>query len=269
MNAHELYKAGQLTEAIEAQIQEVKKHAADQSRRLFLFELLAFAGELDRARRQIDALNYEEPELLAAVQSYRNLLDSEQARRNLWKTGQAPQFLEGIPDHVQLRLEAVRHLREDRPAEASAALQQANETAPAVKGKLNGQPFEELRDCDDLFAHVVEVMAMGKYFWVPLEQIIVLGVSPPRYPRDLLWRPAQLETLNGQSGEVFLPTTYPKTHESEDPQLKLGRLTDWQELDGGSALGVGCRMWLHGDDAVSLMEIKTLELDHPEPPPEG
>jgi len=56
MNATDLFKAGRLQAAIDAQIQEVKAKPADHGRRLFLFELCAFAGDLERARRQIDAL---------------------------------------------------------------------------------------------------------------------------------------------------------------------------------------------------------------------
>ena len=51
MNANELFQAGKLQEAIDTQIAQVKANPADQGKRLFLFELLAFAGELDRARR--------------------------------------------------------------------------------------------------------------------------------------------------------------------------------------------------------------------------
>ena len=84
MNASDLYKAGKLQEAIDAQIKEVKVSPADQAKRLFLFELLAFAGDLDRARRQIEAINYAEVELIAGVLSYKKLVDSEQARRQLF-----------------------------------------------------------------------------------------------------------------------------------------------------------------------------------------
>src|ERR1700730_8479286 len=62
MNAGTLFKSGKLQEAIAAQVQEVKSNPADQAKRLFLFEMLAFAGELDRAQRQIDALQFEEME---------------------------------------------------------------------------------------------------------------------------------------------------------------------------------------------------------------
>ena len=79
MNASELFKAGKLQEAIDAQTQEVKSHPADHGKRLFLFEMLAFAGNLDRARRQIDAVTYGEVELDTAVVGYRKILDAEHA----------------------------------------------------------------------------------------------------------------------------------------------------------------------------------------------
>src|SRR4051794_19670600 len=49
MTAGELFRAGQLTKAIEAQLQEVRSAPADKAKRFFLFELLSFAGDFDRA----------------------------------------------------------------------------------------------------------------------------------------------------------------------------------------------------------------------------
>src|SRR5437879_5628483 len=110
MNASELYKAGKLSEAIDAQIQDVKQHPADHSKRLFLFEMLAFSGDLDRARRQVDAINYGDMSLDMALLAYRQLLDSEQLRRRLFSDGLTPQFLTEPPDHVHVRLEAINRL---------------------------------------------------------------------------------------------------------------------------------------------------------------
>jgi len=76
MNAAELYKSGKLAEAIEAQLLEVKANPLDQARRFFLFELAMFSGDLDRARRQIDALNYTDNDLQRAAMGYRKLIDS-------------------------------------------------------------------------------------------------------------------------------------------------------------------------------------------------
>ncbi len=260
MSATELYKAGKLQEAIDAQIKEVKANAADHSRRLFLFELLAFAGDLEKARRQIDAIQYGELELDAAVLTYRKLLDAEEARRRLFRDGVKPQFLKDPPEHVNLRLEALNRLREKRPAEAAETLNRAAEAAATVQGELNDKPFAALRDCDDLFGPVMEVFGQGSYFWVPLEQVDTLSMNPPRFPRDLLWRPAHLEVKDGPSGDVFLPAVYPGSYENPDNQIKLGRATDWKSEQDGPVLGIGLRTFLVDEDAVGLLEWRQLEI---------
>jgi type VI secretion system protein ImpE len=259
MNAADFYKAGKLQDAIDAQLKEVRANPADHGKRLFLFELLAFAGDLDRARRQIDAVNYGDMERDTQVLAYRKLLDAEQARRRLFSEGLTPQFLAPPPEHVHQRLEAVNRLRDGRPAEAAAALGRAAEATPVVKGQLNGKPFATLRDADDLFAGVLEVMAQGNYYWLPLEQIDSLTMNPPKVPRDLLWAPGRLAVRDGPAGDVFLPALYPGSHEHSDDQVRLGRLTDWKET-GGPVLGVGLHTFLVDEDSFSLLEWRQLEV---------
>jgi type VI secretion system protein ImpE len=261
MNASELYRAGKLQDAVEAQIKEVKANPADQGKRLFLFELLAFAGDLDRAKRQIEAVQYQEPELIASVTGYRRLLDSEQARRQLFADGVVPRFFGEQPEHVQFRLQTVQLLREKRPGEAAQFLAKAHDAAPAVKGELNGKKIDTLRDADDLFGTVLEVMAQGGYYWVPLEQVESVTTNPPRFPRDLLWMPARLELQDGSGGNVFLPVLYPGSHESSDDQIRLGRMTDWKTLENGPTLGVGTHLFLVGEEALSLPEWRQLEVE--------
>jgi len=253
MNAGELYKAGRLGEAIEAQVQEVKASPLDHSKRLFLFELLAFSGDLDRARRQIDVIKYDDNDLERAVAGYRTLLDSEQARRDLFTRGVAPGFFGEPSEHLRLRLEAVNRLRENAPAEAAELLARAAEATPPIRGQLNGKSFEHLCDADDLFGGVLEVMAHGRYFWAGLEQVRLVAMNPPRFPRDLLYIPAHLE-LATEAGEVFLPALYPGSHEHADDQVKLGRMTDWRDLGSGLTQGLGLHTYLIDDDAISLLE---------------
>jgi type VI secretion system protein ImpE len=247
-----------LQDAIAAQIQEVKTNPGDHARRLFLFEMLAFAGDLERARRQVDAINYGKMELDTAVLAYKKLLDSEDKRRRLFRDGVAPQFLTEPPEHVRLRLEAINRLREGRPGEAREILEKAAAATPAVQGQLNGKPFTSLRDCDDLFAGVLEVMNQGNYFWLPLEQVDSVAMNPPKFPRDLLWVPARLTVRGGPSGEAYLPALYPGSHEHADDQVKLGRMTDWKGAEGEPILGVGLRTFLVDDDAVSLLDWRDL-----------
>jgi len=260
MTATELFKAGKLQAATDAQIQEVKAHPADPSRRLFLFELAAFSGDLERARRQITAVQYGEPDRDTAVAMYAKLLDSEEKRRRLFRDGLVPRFFKAPPDHVRLRLEAVNRLRENNHAEAAALLTKANEGADQLEGQLNGKAFKGLRDADDLFGTVLEVLAHGEYFWVPLEQVASVVMNPPKFPRDLLWAPARLLMDEGEQGEVYIPALYPNSHEHPDEGVKLGRANDWKQVSGGPVVGIGMRTYLVGDDGMSLLEWRELQM---------
>jgi type VI secretion system protein ImpE len=266
MNAGELFKAGKLQDAIESQIKEVKANPADQGKRLFLFELQSFAGDLDRAQRQIEAVKYTEMELDAAVMAYRKILDAERLRRRLFSDGLQPQFFSDPPEHVKLRLEAVNRIREKNPAEATKLLEQAESARPALPGKLNEKAFESLRDCDDLFAGVLEVFAHGIYYWVPLESVAALSMNAPKFPRDLLWIPARLETRDNAAGDIFLPALYPGSSDHESDQVKLGRQTLWSESETEPVRGTGLRLFLVDDDASSILEWRKLELSADSPP---
>ena len=257
MSASESYQAGRLREAIDAQVAAVRAAPADSGKRLFLFELLVFSGDLDRAQRQIDAIQFDDPEVATAAGAYRKLLDAERLRRRLFAEGLRPSFLVDPPEHVGWRLDALNRLREGREAEAAELLNRANNAVPAVSGQLNGKAVAGLRDCDDVLGTVLEVLAQGRYFWVPLEQVDTLALNAPRYPRDLLWLPARLE-MEAATGEVFLPALYAGSHEHPEDAVKLGRSTDWKSSPGGPTRGVGLRTYLVDEDAVVLPEWREL-----------
>lgn len=260
MTADELFKSGRLQEAIDSQIQEVKSNPGDQSRRLFLFELLCFTGDLERARRQIEAIRYDDPGLETALLAYRKLLEIEEQRRRLLKGGPAPKFLSDPPEHARLRLDALNQLSQNQTAAAGELLQKAEAAAPTVAGRLNGKPFATLRDADDLFGSVLEVVGQGTYYWVPFEDIEELEMKPPRFPRDLLWFPARLQVRSGPAGDVYLPALYPNSHEHADLQVKLGRATDWNESAGGPVLGAGQRTFFVDEDEVGLLDWRELQV---------
>jgi type VI secretion system protein ImpE len=252
MNAGELFKAGKLQDAIDAQIKEVKSHPADQNKRVFLFELLVFSGDLDRARKQIEALTYTEVELEGARQRLRELLDAEAQRRRVFHEGAKPQSFLEQPEHLKLRLQALEHLRRQQPADASHVLAQADAQAPKLSGELNRQAFSGVRDYDELLGPVLEVMAKGNYYWIPLEQVASVLANPPKYPRDLLWFPARLELCDGSAGDVFLPVLYPDSHEETDELVRLGKTTEWKMPEIGPMRGVGRHQFLVGDNPVAL-----------------
>lgn len=259
MNATELYQAGKLQAAIDAQIKEVKSSPMDDGKRLFLFELFAFAGDLEKAKAQIAMVKYDDVEKEASLAGYKRMVEAEEKRRLVCSGKAVPQYLTDPSPHVPLRVEALHALRGGNSAQASAALDKAAELTPPLKGTLNDKPFTSIQDVDDVFSQVLEVMAHGNYFWVPLDQILMLTMNPPKFPRDLLWIPARLEMADAR-GEVFLPVQYPFSFESADDTIKLGRHTDWREIDGNIAQGIGAHTYLVGDDPVGILEWRALQI---------
>ncbi len=252
MNGNELFEAGKLQAAIDAQIQKVRVNPTDQGARFFLFELMLFAGEIDRARKQIDVLRYEEPKFQAAVEMYKFALDAEHMRRKVLGGEAEPKSLTVAPDHVFQRLEALKRYAAGETTLGDGLLAKANEAQPNVKASVNGQPVENLRDADDLFGTVLEVFGPGGlYCWVPLEQIESLTMNPPRFPRDVLLIPANLALKNGPSGDVLLPAIYPGSGSNADDALRLGRATDWVGDEGRPLRGIGGRLFLTGVDGTS------------------
>ncbi len=136
----------------------------------------------------------------------------------------------------------------------------ADQCTPTVAVKLNDKTYESLRDADDLFGTVLEVMAQGNYYWVPLEQVETLSMNPPRYPRDLYWFPARLSLKKGPSGEVFLPALYPGSHAHPDELVRLGRKTEWRGEEGGPVIGAGLRLFAADEEAIPLLEFRNLQV---------
>jgi type VI secretion system protein ImpE len=259
--AREHYEAGDLKQAVAAALEDVRNHPEDVGRRGLLAELLCFAGELERADRQLDALGHQEPQVAVGVALFRHLIRAEQARQQFFAEGRLPEFLDQPAPAVRLHLEASIHLREGRPAEAAQLLAQAEEQRPHAKGTCDGQAFDDLRDLDDLVAPVFEVLTSnGKYYWIPLERVDLVEFRPPARPRDLLWRRAHMVVRGGPDGEVYLPTLYAGTAAAADDRARLGRVTEWQGGGGAPVRGVGQRTYLVGEDARPMMEVKEITI---------
>jgi type VI secretion system protein ImpE len=256
MTASELFKAGRLADALQAQIADVKAHPTDTSKRLFLFELSLFVGDLQRAQRQGDLVVYPEPEINATMDCYRLLTAHEQSRRDVFVRGTPPKSFGPLPEECAKRIEAISLLRSDRAGEAASLL--ARHPPVLRRCTLNGTEYEGICDCDDLLAPILEVSTHQGYFWVPLSQVRSLKMNAPKYPRDLYWAPAQLELIDGQNGPVFLQALYPFSHEHAEEEVRLGRKTDWTGGEGVPVRGMGLKTFLAGDDVVGLLDIREL-----------
>jgi type VI secretion system protein ImpE len=259
MNASELFEAGKLNEAVAAALDAVKSAPADTGRRRFLCELLCFAGDLERADRQLDALAQQDPKAVATVSLFRQMLRAEEARRQFFADGRLPEFLTPPSPVIRTHLEASIHLREGRPEEAAQLLADAEAQRPRVSGTSGDRPFQDFRDIDDLTAPLFEVFtSTGKYYWVPVADVERIEFHAPTRPRDLLWQRVHMVVRNGPDGEVFLPTLYAGAHADSDDRIRLGRVTAWQGGDGVPIRGSGQRIFLVGEEECPTLELKTV-----------
>jgi type VI secretion system protein ImpE len=262
MNASQQFEAGNLPEAVAAALEAVKRAPADGGKRRFLCELLCFAGDLERADRQLDALAQQDPAATPAVALFRQLIRAEEARRQFFAEGRLPEFLAQPSPVLRLHLEASIHLREGRPDEAARLLDEAERQRPKASGACDGRPFTDFRDIDELTAPLFEVLtSTGKYYWIPVEQVESVEFHAPARPRDLLWQRVHMVVRGGPDGEVFLPVLYPGAHADPDPRVRLGRVTSWQGGDGVPVRGSGQRIFLVGDEERPTLEMQSLTIN--------
>lgn len=261
-NASELFASGDLGGAIAAVTAAVKKDPTDRQSRGLLAEFLCINGELERADKLLDAMGNQDVELAPALAMWRQVLRAEIARRDFYTQGRVPNFLAPPSPAMEKSLEASIALREDDRAAAAALLEQAEALRPAVRGHCNGEPFDDLRDLDDLCATHLEVLTTtGSYYWVATERVVSIEFFAPERPRDLIWRRARVEVQDGPEGEVVIPAIYANPRDRLSDQVRLGRLTEWTEDDDTPVLGIGQRTFLVGEEAVPIMQLQTLTLE--------
>jgi type VI secretion system protein ImpE len=258
MTAKDLMDAGQLGPAVARLSEDLRARPADRGARTFLFELLCFSYDFDRAERQLDVLGRQDGDP-PGVQLYRSLLAAERSRARLFTEGLRPRFVLEPPPAVELHLEAVDLLRLGRPAEAREALDRAGAMQEPLRRTAGEAAFDEFRDSDDVLAPVLEVVAQAGYFWVPWAHIQHLSVTPPKTLRDLFWTPVDLATFDGQLGQVYVPNLYPGTGACGDDLVRLGRKTVWQDVGEGIVCGAGPRIFLAGDESFTLPELGVVQ----------
>ena len=68
---------------------------------------------------------------------------------------------------------------------------------------------------------------------------------------------------NGGTAAVHFPTRYWSSPKSDSDAIRLGRETDWTGGDGSPVQGVGLKMFLAGDEAVTISDVEKLEFHAP------
>jgi type VI secretion system protein ImpE len=234
-NANNLFQAGKLKEAVEALGVEVRNNPSDTRRRTFLFELLCFSGEYDRAEKQLDLLAEAGPNSEMGALLYRSALQAERTRQDLFQRKEYP-----------------------KPAGGPTS------GAETVAGTLNGKPFQSILDGDPRIGPRLEVFAGGNYLWINFEHLASIQMQPPRRLRDLLWIPAVVRAgpalKDTELGEVLIPVLSPFAWQHSDDAVRLGRMTVWEEDESGAAVPIGQKMLLVDGEEFPLLELRKLEI---------
>jgi len=255
-----LFREGKIRAAIDACSARLRQAPNDIGARLLLAELLVLMGDLDRADTVLDAAARLEPAAAVTVAEFRQLLRAEIARRQLDRDGRVPELLGEPTPAVRALLAARVALRAGDRAEAARRAAEAEQQRPRVAGQLESAGFDDWRDGDDFLAGVFEILTTtGKYLWIPTEQVETIEFAPPRRPRDLAWRRANVSVRQGPDGTVYLPATYASDEPDLADTFRLGRATEWRGQDDGEGeglvRGVGLRIFLAGEEARDIMGL--------------
>lgn len=254
----ELLRAGRLQDAVAIAQTALRKKPTDLAARILLAELLAIAGNLERADVILDAATTIDPSAALVVAEFRQLIRADMARRQLFRDGRVPEFLSEPTEAQRRGLAALVAFRAGDMAGASREAEAAEAARPGCPGHMGNTKFDDFRDADDLLAGTFEVLTTtGKYYWIATERIASIDFHAPKRPRDLLWRRASVSVIDGPDGEVYLPAVY-AAEETMTDALRLGRETGWRQSDGGPVRGVGQRVFLAGEADVAIMDLATL-----------
>jgi type VI secretion system protein ImpE len=264
MNAKDLIKAGQLSAARNALIETVKSSPTDLNSRTLLFQVLAFCGEWQKARRHLEIIANQDLTRETGVQVYLNLVGAEAQRLEVFHYQKQPSFLPGAPVYNELYEFVRQKLADKEYDEAKSILNQIKDQLPKISGTLNGNPFVGFSDTDSQLSFFLEAFVHEHYVWLPLESIRELSIPVPKTFFDLLWISAQITTWEGLALNCYLPVLYPESFLNEDDRMKLGRMTDWTNINGGFLRGMGQHVFQVGEDEVGILEIREMIFKFPE-----
>lgn len=226
--AESLFASGRVEEAIAQLGNELRNQPTNPQLRSFLFELLSFAGDYARADKQLAAIAADGPRAEAGVAAYRAALEAERVREHMFDTGDFPR----------------------------------GDTPPSGGGTLEGRAFTEITDGDPRVGARLEVIAGGRYLWIPFAHIASVVIDAPARLRDLRWLTARVATNASvkdlELGEVLLPALTPAVWKHSDTELRLGRATDWEETPDGDYLPVGQKVLRIDDRIVPLVDVRQL-----------
>jgi type VI secretion system protein ImpE len=223
------FRAGRLDEAIEAAGAELRMQPLDARLRTFLFELLCFAGDFDRAEKQLAFLGAQNSAADAGAMLLKGLLQAHRTRENTF-TGTPP-------------------LAEEEEYRGSLM--------------INGTEFNGCTDEDPRIGASLEAYQGMSYHRIPFREVERVTIAAPTNLRDLLWIPATIalkQSTSTADSEIFahLPALAPQSSRHADSAVRLGRISVVETDQHGALLPFGTKLLICGSEEVSLLDVRSL-----------
>jgi type VI secretion system protein ImpE len=218
-------------------------------------------GRWGRALTQLEVAGELDAGTLAMVQTYREALRCEVLRANVFSGKRSPLIFGRPEEWLALLLEAQRLLALGEGERSASLRELALEAAPPTSGRIDDSPFAWIMDGDNRLGPVLETIVNGHYYWIPFQRIRGLALDKPQDLRDLVWMPAHFTWVNGGESAGLIPTRYPGSEVSADPELRLSRRTEWLNEPNGAFLGQGQRMFFTDSGEYPLMNLRLIVFD--------
>jgi len=261
MTAEEHLQQGDLKGALQKLQEQVRAQPSKVEYRIFIFQLLAVLGQWDRALTQLNVIEELDDAALAMVVMYRQVIDCERSREEVFLGHRDPVILGQPAEWVALLLQALKLTAEGQYLKSQELRSRAFELAPTLSGSINGTDFDWLADSDTRLGPMLEVIVEGRYLWVPLERIASVTIEEPTDLRDVIWLPAHFAWINGSEYYGVIPARYPASYNSVDPLLALCRKTKWEDCGNDLFLGLGQKILTTEVDDFPLLDVRSIRFE--------
>ena len=232
LSSRQYFEAGQVRAAQEVLAAQLRTSPDDARARSFLFNLLCFSGDWERARKQLAILAGTEEGTRMGSLLYLSALNAETQREQIIRERAFP----------------------------------ATPVSAKLSGRLNGKQFSEIHDADPDLGARLEIFVAGSCLWIPFEWIESVRVQAPTQLTDILWAQGFVTVRKSPErdsdiGEALLPAMYPFSFRHSDENVWLGRRTAWGRDEHGTEFPIGQRMLMADGEEIPFLEVRTIEFD--------
>jgi type VI secretion system protein ImpE len=162
-DAEQLVRSGDPRGALAKLTEAVRAKPADASLRIFLAQLLCVLGQWERAHTQLNVIAEMDKLAIPMRETVGHAIRCELLRAEVFAGKRSPMVF-GQPDQwLALLIESLLQAGQGDAALSRDLAARAFDAAPAVSGKIDGQPFEWIMDADSRIGPVLEACVNGRY----------------------------------------------------------------------------------------------------------